>query len=629
MATNETGTITLRILAQDLASGNIGKFIGNIDRLAKQGGLMGSVMQGVGQSFGQMLNPVALVAKGIGTVTDFMGDSITAASDQAEALSKVTVVFGDQADEIKAWAKTAAESMGMSETAALSAAGTLGNLFDALGIADKASADMSKTISQLAADLASFNNVPVADAIAALQAGLVGETEPMRRFGSNISAARVEAYALAKGMAATKGAITDAIKVQARYGIILEDTKNAQGDFARTSDGLANSSKTLDAKMKDLTVSVGQFLQEPAKGFVGFLTDVIDGITNPTGASPAIQQMISDIREATAAVKAAAGPVETFAQAFERVNKEFKGNALSIELGAFTEEAKAAHEWAKALGPEFIAMSGEPVKAFRLLAEASKAAGETFQEFRARAFAVANGTSSIVISMVDPWMLGLRQMSTGAVEAGKDIYGGLVKPVKRAMRDMFKTATDAKAPWKEAMKALATAGKDPFSDKKFAGWMEKKARRFVNNARREFREGKGDNRKAAQALADVMTNPILRALATTQEEIQALVNAMATVNLIRSSTGTGRMGSNQKVAGRAAGGPVYAGQTYVVGELGPEVLRMGSGSGNGHVTPNNALGGVTVNVTFNSVTTPSEAEGQRLAAAIAPHIQRHMARAGG
>ena len=88
MGINETGTITLKLLAQDLASGHVGKFIGNLDRLAKQGGLMGSVMQGVGQSFGQMLNPMMLATKGIGLAADAAGATFKGMQDLARAFEE-------------------------------------------------------------------------------------------------------------------------------------------------------------------------------------------------------------------------------------------------------------------------------------------------------------------------------------------------------------------------------------------------------------------------------------------------------------------------------------------------------------------------------------------------------------
>lgn len=48
---------------------------------------------------------------------------------------------------------------------------------------------------------------------------------------------------------------------------------------------------------------------------------------------------------------------------------------------------------------------------------------------------------------------------------------------------------------------------------------------------------------------------------------------------------------------RATGGGVQGGKSYLVGEDGPEIVTMG---GNGHVTPNNALGGGTVVVNINA-----------------------------
>jgi phage-related minor tail protein len=44
---------------------------------------------------------------------------------------------------------------------------------------------------------------------------------------------------------------------------------------------------------------------------------------------------------------------------------------------------------------------------------------------------------------------------------------------------------------------------------------------------------------------------------------------------------------------RAGGGPVDAGKTYLVGEKGPELLRMGSGGGT--VIPNGASSGASIN----------------------------------
>lgn len=288
MPYNDQGTITLRLVVQDLMSGSVGKALGGLDELARKGGLVGSVAQGVGQSFGQLLNPVGLASSAFSTAVDAMGDAIDAASDLAESQSKVGVVFDRNAGQIERWSDSAARSMGLSKQAALEAAGTFGNLFDALGLASDATTRMSKGAVQLAADLASFNNTGVDEALKAIQSGLLGEAEPMRRFGSNISEARVQAYGMANGLGAMvksgktwKFVMTDAEKVQARYGLILQDTANAQGDFARTSDGMANSQRINAARAADLQAKVGGLIAPIGSALVaagGAAFDAIDAL---------------------------------------------------------------------------------------------------------------------------------------------------------------------------------------------------------------------------------------------------------------------------------------------------------------------------------------------------------------
>ena len=92
-------------------------------------------------------------------MTRFAAQSVGAASDLDESLSKTRTVFGDASASVEKFAQDAATNLGLSTQAALEATSTFGNLFTAMGInAGKASA-LSQEIVQLAADLASFNNI--------------------------------------------------------------------------------------------------------------------------------------------------------------------------------------------------------------------------------------------------------------------------------------------------------------------------------------------------------------------------------------------------------------------------------------------------------------------------------------
>jgi hypothetical protein len=212
-------------------------------------------------------------------VVDFAKDSVMAASNMAESMSKVNVVFGDTAGEVIAFSKTAASSMGMSSQAALEAAGTYGNLFQALGVNKTASQEMSVGLVQLAADLGSFNNMSTTDSLNALRSGLSGETEPLKRFGIALNDVTLKNKAMEMGFGKITGVMDPAIKAQVTYALVLEQTKLAQGDYARTADGTANTMKTLQAKFEDAKVAVGEALMPAFKGLLAVLNLAIPVLT--------------------------------------------------------------------------------------------------------------------------------------------------------------------------------------------------------------------------------------------------------------------------------------------------------------------------------------------------------------
>lgn len=229
-----------------------------VESTGKKAGGFGDTFRGVAQG--------ALMGVGIAAfsaVTNAVGGMANAiiggASDWNENLSKSQVVFGRFAGEIEQWSKDAPTHLAMTQSAALAAAGTLGNLFVSLKLGEEPAAKMSKSLIELATDLGSFNNVSPEEALDALRSGLIGETEPLRRFGVNLNEATVAQEALNLGLIkSTKEAVTPAIRAQAAYALILDQTKTAQGDFARTSEGFANSTRIANAKLNDELAKLGQ-----------------------------------------------------------------------------------------------------------------------------------------------------------------------------------------------------------------------------------------------------------------------------------------------------------------------------------------------------------------------------------
>jgi hypothetical protein len=248
-------------------TGNTTDLTNSIQKLQRSAGKLSSSLTSTGQSLTRSLSlPLAGAAVVI-------NNSITDASNLGEAQSKVTAVFKTQAATVTAWSKTMSAAFGVSQRAALEAAGTYGNLFQAFGIGETEAAKMSRKLVELAADMASFNNVPIEEALTALRSGLSGETEPLKRFGVALNDVRLRQEALNLKIYDGQGVLTVAQKAQAAYALILRDTALQQGDVARTAGGLANQKKFLAAQVEDLSGTFGAV-------FMPILINVVGVIRN-------------------------------------------------------------------------------------------------------------------------------------------------------------------------------------------------------------------------------------------------------------------------------------------------------------------------------------------------------------
>jgi len=228
--------------------GEANQSLGSLENSAKK---LGATLQNIGKAMTVAITiPMALMAK----------EAVMTASAYEESLNKMNVVFGENSDVIKEWSLDAAKNLGMSQQQALEATGTFGNLFTSMGLGRKPAADMSMGLVQLAADLASFNNLDPALVLEKLRSGLVGEVEPLRTLGINLTMAATKTKALEMGLADANGELSQSALLQARYALMLEQSTNAQGDFARTSEGLANSLKTFKATWGDTLKILGEQL---------------------------------------------------------------------------------------------------------------------------------------------------------------------------------------------------------------------------------------------------------------------------------------------------------------------------------------------------------------------------------
>ena len=233
-----------------------------------------SSFEAFGKKVGNIAKTAAVALAAVGAAAAAGAyKAITAASDLAEAQSKVNVIFGeDGAKYIQQFADRADVALGQSKQSVMDAVGTFGMFAKAAGLSGDFAAEFSMQFTELASDLASFNNTSPEEAIQAIGSALRGESEPLRKYGVMLNDAALKAEAMAQGIYNGIGPLNDRQKILAAEAVIYKQTADAQGDFARTSDGLANKQRILKAQLDNLVTTIGGKLLPIFMELMNFIT---------------------------------------------------------------------------------------------------------------------------------------------------------------------------------------------------------------------------------------------------------------------------------------------------------------------------------------------------------------------
>jgi len=507
--------VRIRASMDDKVSGPLSQIQRKFEGLGKSLGGSSAFGKGLGLAAG--VTAFNALGQAASSATDFIKGSIAQASDLNESLTKSQVVFGDSAKEIEDWAETASDAFGQSKQQALEAAGTYGNLFQAFGVGREEATKMSKSLVELAADLASFNNTSVDDALLALRSGLSGETEPLKRFGVALSDSRMRTELMAQGVKNLGTTLTPLQKSTAAYAIIMHDSALAQGDFARTSDGLANKQRILDAKMEDLSAELGErlipFMQGGADTAIAF-ADAMDYLA---GKMPAADKASEDL-----------------------LHTLLNLNVALPEAGA----RFFAAEWQKQMiaaaqsGAEF---SGSAHAQMAAAAAAVRKVGETSED-------TADRVGVSLDDMIQHFKDAKADLESAASEAADAIFD----PIEaRAELNQLRLEQGTKELTREQLAALATLAAHGEA-----------SQTELNDAIVQLTA----KLKGATAGEAAAINDLIKKFNWAITKANLLAAKVQTVNDLQ-GFGIGFGGG-----GRAHGGPVEKGVAYTVGEAGPETF---------------------------------------------------------
>jgi hypothetical protein len=239
------------------------------------------------------LKNLGLVAGATGAVFGkFAWDAVQSASNLSETVNKMSVIFGSSADDIVKFADTSVMALGQSKQSAIDAASSFAVFGKSAGLSGNGLVDFSTKLTTLTSDLSSFYNTSPEDAITAVGAALRGESEPIRRYGVLLNDATLKQEALKLGLIETTAkALTPQQRVLAAYNVILAQTGDAQGDFGRTSDGLANQQRILAAEFENIKATLGE-------GFLPTVTKAASGLSKYLDESIRVENAQKELQKA-------------------------------------------------------------------------------------------------------------------------------------------------------------------------------------------------------------------------------------------------------------------------------------------------------------------------------------------
>ncbi len=276
------------------AAGGSGSAADSLAKADKAASGLGGSLKRVGEVAAGVLAADALQA-GARQAISWMRQSVTAASDLGESVNAVNKVFERASEQVQEWGRRNANALGLSTRAFNQMAVPLGSMLKNQGLSMQDVTKHTIMLTERSADMAWVFNTDVADALAAVQAGLRGEQDPLERYGVSLSAAAVEARALADTGKESAAALTSQEKALARLNLIYDQTKDTAGDFRDTSDGLANAQRIAAATMEEAQAKIGQaFIPIMAKGaemtgnFVGAITALPPPVLLAAGAIAAL-----------------------------------------------------------------------------------------------------------------------------------------------------------------------------------------------------------------------------------------------------------------------------------------------------------------------------------------------------
>lgn len=182
------------------------------------------------------------------------------AADFGETINKFEILAGDAKEALTEFADEMTRTLGLDAQDIYEAVAAFKSVANSIKLANDQSITFTKTLSMLAVDLSSLYNTSIEQAINALTAGMHGVLKPLKTYNVYLYESNLEQTRITHGITKQISEMNESEKILLRYLAVLDQTKEAQGDMARTLDSAANQLRICRAQFNTLKRSLGQIV---------------------------------------------------------------------------------------------------------------------------------------------------------------------------------------------------------------------------------------------------------------------------------------------------------------------------------------------------------------------------------
>lgn len=236
-------------------------------------------------SFISKLRTSASVIRAVATVASTfykVGQGIAYCVDQSnkyiENINLADTSLGQYAATAHEYADAVQAALGINSGEFLKNQGTFMTMAHGMGVAANNAYTMSKGLTQLSYDLASFFNISNDEAFEKVRSGLAGEIEPLRALGYDLTTARLQQEAYNMGLNEQVSNMTQAEKAMLRYKAIMSQVSWAHGDLAKTAASPSNQIRILKSQMQTAAQAIGNVFLPMLKAIIPVAVAVVKAV---------------------------------------------------------------------------------------------------------------------------------------------------------------------------------------------------------------------------------------------------------------------------------------------------------------------------------------------------------------